>query len=357
MKNIKIITFFIIVSLGLQLAIFLFLDWKADQLLNPHYRIDKEYIINESLTEAENYSLSYNNKFLACVLHNNLKIIDLINNRVFNLANNESSLIGYRWLPDRNGLIYFTQSVTNNLKVLNLFSLDFESENQIKPKLDRIISLDIDKILEIEISTYTNNLYILSTNSSNETELIKIDIMKNYNKFNGPGEIITKIKVSNKFGILFLESFEKDQRKTITMLNGSKRTLISDDPNIVLLECSDNLLYTGKLDEGYLTEIYLYKVDNTNKQIDYKNRLLIWQGKIPYKDIKSTSCIDGNLLLKNFNFLYIIEPNGNSKKMKSNNKIVPASTGLMYLELIEDELKTRYYWRSILISSSSRDKN
>jgi len=349
LKNNKLIICFIIASIGLQLTVFLFLDRKADQLLNPSYRFDKEYSIDESLADAEKYSLSYNNKFLACVLKNNLKIVDLTNNNVFNINNNESIFMGYKWLPDRNGLIYFTKSSTNDKKVINLYSLDLETENQIIPKLDRTVSIDLEEILEIEISTYTNNLYILSKTPNQETELIKIDLMKNYVKLNKPDEPIIRISVSNKFGFLFVESLNKDKKKSITMLKSNERTLICNDPNMVLLECSDNLLYIGKLDNGYLAQVYLYMLDNTINQLSANGGYLIWQGYIPFKETTSIICSDDNLLLKSTNSLYIIQPNGKLKKLDIRNNIIPASTGLMYMELLTDEFKTTYYWRSISI--------
>jgi len=357
LKNIKLITYLVVISLSLQFLIFLFLDWKAGQLLEPFYQIDKEYIIDESLAGADTYSLSYNNKFLGCVLENNLKVVDLTNRNVLNIDNDESIFMGYKWLPDRNGLVYFTKSTTNDQKVLYLYSLDLESENQFIPKLDRTISLDLKEILEIEISTYTNNLYVLGRNQNNENELIKIDLMKNYIKLNEPKETITKISVSNKYGVLFIESLDDSQKKRIAMHNNDRRILVSNEPNMVLLNCSDNFLYIGRLDDGYLTEIYLNTIDKEIMQMNSNNRSLIWQGRILFEEVKYINCIDSILLLINFNSLYIFEPNGKFKKLKLNNIIVPPSTRLMYLELITGEAETRYYWRSIPISPSSGGKN
>lgn len=336
----------IIISLVLQGFLFQLLEWKAEDMLNPLFRYGKAYTINVDLSHSQNHSLSYNNRFLSYISENNLKVIDLTtNNTVFTSPYKKNMLLNYKWLPDRNSLVYLVRNQNNYQEIL-LYSLDLDTisskseAKDINPRLDRAITMSTSRILNIDLSTYTNNLYILLDNSQQSSELIKIDIMKNINRLDLPGESIHAFSVSNKYGIIFIQSTGPSSQG-IFSIEGMNRSTISIDPSEVLLGCHDELLFTGKLDINTLKVIYAYSIKE-------KKKTMIWQGNIQYNKTDNIVAAKNALILKGLLNLEIIRIDGSNESKKIDSKLIIMSpTGKMYLEIIADPNEAVYYWHAI----------
>lgn len=332
MKNkATIIVLVLVLSFFTQYLIFTLLDWKFSEFLNSSITIDQKYFVRTDIVEAENLQLSYNNKYLSFSKNNSLEVIDLYQNEsVFDSSfflDLSSEIISYRWLPDRNSLIFF--STESGHSRTYLYSLDFNdySSSEYQPKLDREFNFFIANIHNIEMSTYTNNLYVLFEDAKQKTRLIKMDIMKSINWLDLPEEDIYNIAVSNKLGILFLES-SNNHSKRVVLIDGQERKIISNHPDDVLLGSKNNSVYIGRVDKGYLQEVYTY--DYYEKE---RNLINVWQGKIPYE--------------KNEQQLAVYLTETISQTHLPDGLIVLSPTGNIYLQIIPIEGGFIYYWRTI----------
>lgn len=338
----------------LQYGLFFLLDLKAKEILNPSIKYDKPYVLNSSINinSADNFSLSYNNRYLAFTENHLLKIIDLMENRnVFSSDNLDkgTKILNYKWLPDRNSLVFFCMKNTlKDNRLVQLYSLQLES-GKYKIKLDREFKNfpSTFNISKIEISTYTNNLYLLVDINKNK-KLMKIDIMKNINWLDYPQEKITEAVASNKFGTLYIQSI-KGSIKQITALTGTIRKLISTDPDTVVLGCRDNKLYLGNIIGNKLIRVYKY-IDNS--KLANKSQKLsltqIWEGEILFKNPEITIGLENEIIIKNGNSIDIIFNNGVSKHITTEGSItIIPPNGKLYLELVCQKNQTIYFWRSL----------
>lgn len=336
----------------MQLVIFLILDWKTEQLLNPSFRFDKGYSINVDLNNAHSFSLSYNNRYLAFVVQNYLEVLDLLNNQLVfcSLPAQESTFLGFKWFPDRNGLVYLIGKNQNPAYSACLYSLDLEailssdSKSPFIPRLDRKINLPITEIIKIDMSTYTNNLYILYRDQNKNNKLINIDIMKNINRLEKDGEIVQNMSVSNKFGTLYIQSQNSNKGyERIYSMKGREWNLLTNDTGNILLGSQGGLLYIGKIEYNTLQEIYQYP-ENLPTAIPQKEAF--WKGNIPlnYKDIIIST--DQKIILQGTERLDMIFPEGQYISNKiSDQTLVLSPTGKMYLEILP--ASNKYFWRAI----------
>jgi uncharacterized protein with WD repeat len=244
LKRGKVVAFLGIITIALQIGIFFILDWQTEQLLNPSFRIDKPYSIKDDLCRASNHSLSFNNRYLAYISENLLNVIDLTNNKIVfsSLHQRPNSILGYKWLPDRNSMVYLVKNNSDIDYTTSLFSLNFDTaptaptsnlDFTFSPKLDRLFNQFIHEIITIEVSTYTNNLYILYSDKDQNKRLITIDIMKNINRLDKATEHILAMSVSNKFGTVYVET----SKKSIYSVKGREWDLITDNPANKTIYC------------------------------------------------------------------------------------------------------------------------
>lgn len=349
--NIKKITVFVILTLVFQLTLFSLLNLKTEHLLNAFYRFNKVYSLKTDLTKASDYNLSYNNRYLAFITEESLQILDLTTNKVVFRSEpargGKLSILGYKWLPDRNSVIYLARNLQDANRPVSLYSLNLDSNVPLEgnglfeARLDRTLNLTIDKVKSIQVSTYTNNLYILYTNELNQNRLINIDIMKNINRLDNPGESVLEQAVSNKFGTLYVENV-REGGKGVYSLKGREWRILSDNPQEILLGCLDKVVYTGKTVKDELREIICYSLDSGTNY----SRTGLWQGRLPLLGLKAFISSDNKVFLQNTDRIDIIYPDGTVTTIDSKQSVIVLSpTGKMYMEI--DPVAQEYYWRSL----------
>jgi len=347
----------IMLSLVLQLAVYALLNWKADQLLNPSLHINQVYVLKTDLSQADSFMLSYNKKFLAYQTGRYLEVIDLTTNtKIFaeSPEKDTAKIVGFAWLPDRNGMVYLIREQNKNA-VTSLYSVDFSTGsselNSFKPMLDRELSLAVDQVLQIEMSTYTNKLFILFKDDNQTHQLITMDIMKTLNRVNQQGEEILNIAVSNKFGSIYAES-RMGMNKTIDVYQAGSKNHISVDPEDTLLGCRDDKIYVGKISGNILQEVTVYQVQPSGPAM---TETVVWQGEIPYAETETKISNTNQVMIKSKGRLDVISANGKHQWLrlpdvsatKSNTVIILAPTGDLYLELLPGNEKSVYYWREV----------
>ncbi len=352
MKKRKKILIFLIPTLVLQFIIFFLLDRQADQLLNPFFRLDQAYIVKAGASGGHGFSLSHNNKYLGYIQNNELSIIDLTRNERISYNRDytaETEVLAYKWLPDRNSLVYLAASASNETL---LISLDLDtlpvsgSEQGYAARLERALHFSMEEVLGIEMSTYTNNLYILYQDSHRHRQLIKLDLMKNINRLGDPAEEIRTICVSNKFGTVYYASEQGASKKIVAVRDG-ERSVITQDKQAVLLGCENDTVFLGKLDErDNLRSIGLYQAGLNNGQ----NKISpLWQGELPFGPLEVSIGSNNHIIIRGPASLAKILPEGKllQKKLPVDSKVVLAPTGDRYLEINPQETKIIYYWREL----------
>jgi len=345
-KKANVIAIIIGLSLFTQYLIFAFLDWKTGELLHSSITIDQAHLVETDITEAENLQLSYNNKYLSFINDNKLEVIDLFQNKsVFDSSvflDSSSEMLNYKWLPDRNSLLFFTTQPGHLRGYLYSLDLNNSTNNEYLPKLDREFSFPIARVLKIEISTYTNNLYVLFNDSKQKSRLIKMDIMKGINWLDLPQEFIDNIAVSNKLGNLFVES-TYDNSKRIFSHEGQERKIISIHPNDILLGSKDNTIYIGRVEDGYLKGLSIYDYHKEGG-----NPINLWQGEMTYENIESFISNDKKLLIKHNRQLTVFLTEGTTMQTQlPEGSIVFSPTGNIYMQVVPGEIGFHYYWRTI----------
>ncbi|MHB1405189.1 MAG: hypothetical protein ACYCV0_06325 [Desulfitobacteriaceae bacterium] len=115
-KKVRIFITWIVISLLIQFAIYSFLDSKIAKVLAPPSNAPITASLTAQIpgTGLENPQLSYDKKYLAYMENGIFKVFNLKNEKlVFSKAPAQGStkdmgVISYKWLPDRNTLIYFS---------------------------------------------------------------------------------------------------------------------------------------------------------------------------------------------------------------------------------------------------------
>ncbi len=351
MKKLKRIINLTIMICLIQLLIFALLDRQVEHWLNPSFQFNKAYFVNIDLKNSSKLNLSYNNKFLALMINNELRIIDLTMNTPINFQEDipkAGRILGYAWLPDRNSLLYLTRDKNDFSTHLFSLNLDLSSTPDTKAvyeaKFERSINYLLQDIFRIEISTYTNNLYIHYLDANDNQQLIKIDIMKNINRVDDPEEKLLKMCVSNKFGNVYVQS-KKGTATSIFSINDRERTVMVRGDNQMLLGCQNDRVYVGQTREDKLIEIWLYQIDSK----DLIHKTVLWKGEISITNYDVQISNDNSLMILTPERLNIIKPDGKhvAIKIADARGIVLSDTGKMYMEIIPKDNIFSYYWRSI----------
>jgi len=347
-KTKKILIIFL-TSIAFQFAAFSILNWKADQLLNSSFRLDHAYSVDADLTNAEEFDLSYNNKYFSYVSNHQLYIIDLFRNKPVEFKENpftaEAMMIGYKWLPDRNILIYVKNDIASQTSTL--FSLDLDeisapaSGSRYEAKMEQIINFSMNQISDIQISTYTNNLYFIYSDQEKKRKIVRLDMMKNINRLDYQDEQVNAMVVSNRYGTVFLQT-GRGPSKTIVSQLDRERTVLAEGEDNVLLGCQDNKIYIGKLKNNVLQSIRAVQTNAQGKAPQAQN---LWQGEIPFDPVRIKIGTDDNVLIQGPRRLDRIS-NGNHNRINiGDGVIVLSDTGKMYMQITLNQGSFNYCWR------------
>lgn len=233
----------------------------------------------------------------------------------------------------------------NNPQITELFTLELPSSDEEGTVPDDRYNRSIDsfpaggKITQMVVSTFTNLMYLTIQNGTS-LQLMEIDIMKNVRTLNRPGEVITQMAASDKFGTLYVKSkFGKTEQ--ILALQGWEREIISKEANDVILGDRAGTLYLGKVQEDRLINVRSASDTSDEKSLEFKT---IWEGSIPFKNPKGVIIGAKNEVITYDNkTAYIIE-NGKEKKMNlsgEENFISPDGVELVQLTRIGMSTKVK----------------
>ncbi|HZW84012.1 MAG TPA: hypothetical protein VFF14_11425, partial [Candidatus Deferrimicrobium sp.] len=305
--------------------------------------IDKS--INLPTSKASNLQASYAKDYLAYSDNQGLKVVNIKTSKLAFAENNplKGEILEYRWLPDRNTLLFVlakpnpnpkpaeptkpievkniekedpktgkmvtttttTEStpVYYNPQVTELYAVDFadpdEEVNADKRLASKISDFPVGaKIEAIDVSTYTNLIY-LQVKTASAQIMYEIDVMKNMRKVQRAGEKIANMVASDKKGTLYMQSNLSGINQIVAVKHSSREQLIKGN-QYVLLGVQDNKVLVGDVQNNTLVKIL--SLPDTNSQEKVATTTTVeWQGSIPWKNYKAITGQNNYWVLYNDN--------------------------------------------------------
>lgn len=347
----KKIALFISLSLMVQVLVFTFLDVQTKELLNPSFQFDQKAVLQADVSKAHSFSLSYNNRYLAYLSDGRLHVQDLISNQDVlsrEVLPAEEMELAFKWLPDRNSLVYLSKKSEGVNRSPALWSLDLESNTgsggriDATPRQDRVLEIEFREIIGMEVSTYTNKMYILYRDQKLHNRLITMDIMMNINRLDDPEESIRALAVSNKFGTVYLETIKAGEKAILAVI-GRERETVTDNHREILLGSWDDGLFTGLTENNMLREILYYSSDESGN----RHKKSLWKGNISFQSSNVLISSVGKIMLAQDQRLDVVDLQGNlvSVTVPENHTVIPSPTGMMYIDLTPQTAE--FCWKEI----------
>lgn len=211
-------------------------------------------------TKAENFKVSHDGNYLAYMINGKIVIMDLVAEQpVKTIEGKEGPVIYYRWLPDRNMVIYATDVSTQYSGKIKLktyeIDTDIEREYPVLKNLSKPCKVDA-----VELSTFTKVLYVKISNNSGRAVIYKFNIMNNLS-WVMETDSRTVIYEANLCDMLF---YQNDRFKIAYRdgSDGSRKTLGFSGKMALLAVDSEDRVYTGELDEdNNIKAIHYGKID------------------------------------------------------------------------------------------------
>ncbi len=257
---------------------------------------------------AQNISMSYNAEFGAYLSDSALHIINLDNGNINKVAGMDNDKITYfRWLPDRNMVIFSSDTKEGKKGIVQISTYEPESENlRPYPQIDGLSAES--KIMDIELSQYTNVVYAKIKTSDTKSKIVRFNVMSQYAHVMNLGAkaIIKECSFVNKL-------VYQNEGESIYIYDGINKTKNKVPINVDKVQVLDidlnDALYIGILDSsGKVSQIYHQKV-NDDKLTDNWTKVVL----------KAATAIENIIISGNGN-IYINEI--------EENKIVNATNGL-----------------------------
>lgn len=262
MKKLKMIYGWILISMLLQAAVlsyinFIYLPGRGT-IKATMYEAETAAVKNRSFKlpgEASDVTVSFDGLYVAYRQGNALVIADIDSRKTVKTLNPSGGAFTYfRWLPDREMLIYSTKEPEGKSGQVRISTYD------IGPELERsypnIKSLPKgSEIIDMELSPLTNIVYPMVKVNKTQAKLYKFDIMDNLRFIMSTG-ISTVIK-----GTMYTDSliYQPSDGK-IRIRNGKTGKAIQiplKEAKLLLATDDNDFIYAAAADEnGKLTAIY-----------------------------------------------------------------------------------------------------
>ena len=128
---------------------------------------------------AKQIRVSFNGIYLGYVLDGKLQIIDIESNKIKkDISSGNDTLTYYRWLPDRNMIIYSLKSPDSEAGRVNIMTCDADSGAEHSyPKITGMPKGS--EVTDIELSPLTNVTYVKVKVSDSQAKIYKYNIMDN----------------------------------------------------------------------------------------------------------------------------------------------------------------------------------
>ncbi len=299
MKLIKRVYKWIILSIILQILVLAYFNY--DFLLKEHEIKATSYEMSDKTVEVKKKSVeiqqgatqlkvSYDGNHAAWLLSGKIHVYDLLNKKSKDTIEDDSGDINYyRWLPDRNIIIYSVSSLKTGK--VNVMTKDIETGNTHSyPAISGLAKNS--EVTDIEFSLLTNLIYAKVQTSSTRARIYKFDIMDNLN-YIMIFDSSSKIEEANLSDILYYE----DEKGRVMQWDGKRKSKsrvdIDGKVSLIGVDAEDNLYIGNKDSEGKINKLQYRKQD---KESDSK-----WN-EISLK----TACDEKDLIVTEKGSLYMV---------------------------------------------------
>lgn len=263
MKSVKRIIAWICVSLGVQIAVLYYVDTYLFSTENVSSKIvstkvednkkNRKSDINIEVPEnAERKALSCDGQYLAYIENDRLKIVDTYSGDEENIELQQGLHMSfYKWAPDRNILLIAASKKSEEKSKFIFYSYDAEKGE--KEKLQNKNGEETcftaprgTEVKDIELSPFTNMIYIKSGLAGGKSELHKINIMQKLNKVETKIDMIGDIKIIPNDDSIAYESVNQNKIYITGCQNPIK---VSGVDKTCLVDVDDNdVIYVGEIE-------------------------------------------------------------------------------------------------------------
>ena len=276
---------------------------------------------------AQNISMSYNAEYGAYLSDSILHIINVDNGNINKVAGMDNDKITYyKWLPDRNMVIFSSDTKNGQKGIVELSTYEPDSETLRQyPQIDGLTAKS--QVMDIELSQYTNIVYAKIKTSDTKSKIVRFNVMSQYaHVMNlGADAIIKECSFVNKL-------VYQNKEESVYIYDGIKNVknkvpIDADRVQVLGIDLNDSL-YIGILDSlGKVSQIYHQKI-NDDKLTDNWTKV----------DLKTAAAIEN----------IIISGNGNIYTNEiEENKLINVTNGLKasyrgeFIEILEGALVSK----------------
>lgn len=268
----------IIISVMLQLVVLAYFSYiylpGSNNVKATFYEGEEKTDRNVTLPDsAHDIKVSFNGMYAGYITDGKLEILNLKtrkSQKTFDFGGDELSY--YRWLPDRNMVIYAFQSSNGDSCSAQIST--FELDSEVERSYPAIKGLpERGKVTDIELSPLTNIVYVKVITSETKSRIYKFNIMDNLSS-------ITTINSDTEIkGMNYTDTLVYGGGSKLYIRNGksgSVRTIVFKEHIVLLNIDSEDNIYTGELnEEGNVVKVYWGKAEDYRnkewKEIDLKN--------------------------------------------------------------------------------------
>lgn len=272
MKKLALIYRWIIVSVLLQVIALSYINFvylpNRGAVKATMYEVGDDSVEDRSVllpSGAENIIVSYNGLFAAYTIGGDIEIMDIQKRKsIKTLKPSDGELTYYRWLPDRDMLIYSTKTDSKGKGQVGVST--YEIDTMLDRSYPQIKGLaEGSTVLDIELSPLTNLVYVLIKTGESRTKLYKYNIMDDLSFIMNGGPAFA-MKETAYTDTLFYQDGEKNVRmrngksgKSSTVLQNSHARLLAVD--------SEDRAYIGSLNgDGRITDLIFGKPEQSSKE-------------------------------------------------------------------------------------------
>ena len=256
MKTALMIYRWILISVLLQLVVLSFINFvfltSRSQVKATSFEVAEEKpktdVSLKVSRNASNFQVSFNGSYASYVQNDKLVIVNLLNKKeIKTIYASPDALTYYRWLPDRNMVIYSLSTREDNPAGVRIYTYDVDTG--VERDYPRISNIPKgSKVVDIEVSPLTNVVYLKMVVGNTRANIYKFNIMNNlsYIMSTSTDSVIKETNCSDKL-------VYQDGRKKLFVRDGIKNVTWSFPfkKKMSLLEVdSEDRVYVGELDEA-----------------------------------------------------------------------------------------------------------
>ncbi|WP_291559844.1 MULTISPECIES: hypothetical protein [unclassified Clostridium] len=261
MKIIKRLTLWMAISLGIQCVGFYYID---NNFLSLESKIKGKKVVEEKVEEKKNkikipsdvekVSVSYDSKYLSYIKNNLLTVVKVQDGQTDEITLEPDAEVSfYKWLPDRNRVLFVEKIVNYGSSKLTLYSYDVKKKD--KSLIKEFDWNEESAIVEdIAISTLTGLTYVKIVDSENVSSIYRIDRMGTMTKTYTVPRHISNMELLRREDILLYEGEVYNQ---VYSSQTSEVLYFPEYERITILGRDDeDKIYIGGLENGLVNKIF-----------------------------------------------------------------------------------------------------